>query len=363
MTQYIPENIRSMEEYKPNSGVFRIRLDANESPFPLSGGLKKKIESAVGGIMFNRYPDPGSEALISAFADRFNVDKSLVTAGNGSDELISLVFQSFTKYDDAVLTAMPDFSMYSFYPEVLGRRVIRYEKKYDRIDYDELYGLIRRENIKLIMFSNPCNPTGQLENAGEIAALASECGCIVVCDEAYMEFSSKNESLLDRVSKFDNLIVLKTMSKAFGIASLRVGFAVTNKLFADTLKKIKSPYNVNSLSQEIARIILTDGYGELKAGYMAISKEKFLLSSEIEKLCPALDANQLKTETNFVVIDTPRAAKIFNGLADAGIAVRYFGGDSPRLRITCGSPEENRELLSALRKIGLNNNERTGSKK
>ncbi|MBE6552352.1 MAG: histidinol-phosphate transaminase [Ruminococcaceae bacterium] len=346
MNKYIPEKIDRMTEYVPNKGDFSVRLDANESPYLPSEELRKRIEKAAFSAAFNRYPDASSEDLINAFCKRFGISPKQTAAGNGSDELINVISTVFLTPEDKVLICPPDFSMYAFYPETIGAEIVRVPRENGYVNSDEIIKYANEEKVKMILFSNPCNPSGRLMKKEEVVYILERTDCILVCDEAYMEFSSKDESVMELCGKYDRLIVLKTLSKAFGIAGLRVGFAVSNEDIGAAIRKVKSPYNVNSFSQAAATVILNDGWDEINEKYEIIKKNT-------EALRIALDGigyPSERTDTNFVLIRTERAKEIFDKLSLKGIAIRCFSSDN-LLRITCGTEKENEALIDALKSI------------
>jgi len=351
MNKYIPEKIGALEEYRPDTSYRKIRLDANESPFLMSGKMKEAAEKAAAELLSNRYPDPYAKKLISAFSKAYGIEYDNVVAGNGSDELISLIFTAFVNPGDKIVVTSPDFSMYAFYAELCGTEIIKYRKNdANEIDFAELEEVIKRENTKLVIFSNPCNPTGRSYSAETVARFFSSVNCIVVADEAYGEFSERNISVMDMAAENENLIVLKTLSKAFGMASLRVGFAVTNSEMASALRKVKSPYNLSTFSQEMGSIALSYA-DEIFAAAKDIGRRARLLKNDLEKLFGD-SAEVFDTDANFVFIDVrneERARNIQLSLADESIAIRRMNGRF--LRITCGSNEENICLLETLAKI------------
>lgn len=259
-TKYsLNDNIKNLTPYEPVHGDFDIRLDANESFFSLDNATKLKITTAINELDFNRYPDSSASKLISAFSDVYSLNPQNVTAGNGSDELISLIVGTFLSGDQKLLSFSHDFSMYKFYASTFGFDNVIYDKNEDlTVDIDKVITLANSDNIGAIIFSNPCNPTSLLMSKEDIIKLITNVNCLVVLDEAYMDFCDTNGSLLDSVCDYDNLIILKTSSKAVGLASIRLGFAVANTTITNALKSVKSPYNVNSISQAVGCIIFSD---------------------------------------------------------------------------------------------------------
>ena len=242
------EKIKDLKPYDPIQGSYRVRLDANESFLPLPQALVEEAKAAVERTAFNRYPDPAARELCQAFAACYGVKPEQVVAGNGSDELITVLFEAFLEKGDAFATVEPDFSMYAFNGHLHEARHVAIPKGKDlRLDVEAVAAACQREQVKLLIFSNPCNPTSLVCGREEMRKLiASLPDTLVVLDEAYMDFS--DQSLLGEVEDHPNLLVLRTCSKAFGMAALRLGFAVCGKTLAGALRAVKSPYNVNSLS-------------------------------------------------------------------------------------------------------------------
>ncbi len=358
MNPYLSEKIKKIDEYVPNEGHYRIRLDANECPYSLPLAIAASVSRRVAEIDFNRYPDPMATKLVKGFAEAYGVDAANVVAGNGSDELISLLCTSFLSKDDKVLFLAPDFSMYAFYSALAEAEVVTVEKNAQKyVDFQALKEQIKRENIRMVIFSNPCNPTGIVYSRNTLEDFVADCGCLCVIDEAYMEFSRMPEeaSVLHSIGAYPNLIVLKTLSKAFGLAALRLGFAVADRELIAGLYKTKSPYNVNAVSQAIGGAVL-EHMPLIRKQTEQIIRDTDAMYEILKGEMSDLGFTTYRTDTNFNVLryPTPAAAKaVFEALGKRGIAVRYTMRDA--LRITCGTEEENRQLIEALREIGVPN--------
>lgn len=351
----IPKKVRDIEAYTPNMTPVPVRLDANESPFLPSKGLLDKLSAAVRGIDFNRYPDPYATKLVSKFAALYNLSPNTVTAGNGSDELIGLIVSSFAGEGDNVCVAVPDFSMYSFYAYLAGAVSVKFVKNTDfSIDFDELSSEAEKNSAKIVLFSNPCNPTGWVAKREAVIDFIEKTDAIVVVDEAYMEFSPEDESVLDLVTKYDNLIVLKTLSKAYGSAALRLGFMVAGEALTEAIRKVKSPYNVNSVSQTFGEIIL-DSADEIQENVIKIKENLAYLRSELLKIKSDKIARILETSANFVYMqmesaDTARA--VYSALMEDGVAIRCMS--EGYLRISAGTREECEIFLDKFKKVLIN---------
>lgn len=344
MPYELNDKIKTLTPYDPITGDYKIRLDANESFIALS---PEKIKKAL-NINFNRYPDPYSVNLCRSFAKYYQVNANNVTAGNGSDELISLIAGAFFTPQDTILTLSNDFSMYRFYGNVFGIQTQVFEKKSDlTIDVDELIAYINENKIAGLIFSNPCNPTSLCLDRESVLKLVSSVNALVVVDEAYMDFA--DDSILDVCCEYDNVIVLKTCSKAIGLAAIRLGFAIANDTITKALRAVKSPYNVNTVTQNIGEIVLSD------QAYLEQCKQQILenrdeLYQEIIKLQRETDVFETvyETSTNFIFIKTDKAKDIFEELLKRSIAIRFMG---EYLRITTGTKQENAELIKALKEI------------
>ncbi len=254
MSYTLNNKIKELVPYEPISGTYKIRLDANECPDNLPDDIKKQIAKVMEEINYNRYPDPLAEKLINSFSEFYGIDPEFVTAGNGSDELIFLIESAFLEKGDKMLVVSPDFSMYRFYSSICEVECDTFFKDESLdIDVDALIEKINRDNVKLLLLSNPCNPTGRGVTAQNARKLVESTDALVILDEAYMDFW--DQSLLNEVENYDNLIIFRTASKAVGGAALRLGFAVANPVISRAIKAVKSPYNVNSISQAIGEVI------------------------------------------------------------------------------------------------------------
>lgn len=339
----ITEKLEKLTPYDPIQGEYKIRLDANESFISTDDDI---LARAVKGTELNRYPDPYAVKLTKAYSELYGISPDLVTAGNGSDELISIITACFLQKNDKVLCFAPDFSMYAFYSSLYELEVITLKKESDlSIDVDKAIGKINSENIKAVLFSNPCNPTSLGLDRDNVIKLVKSVNALVILDEAYMDFWGEENSLLKDTMEYDNLIVLRTCSKALGMAGLRLGFAVSNKLITEKLRAAKSPYNVNYLTQNVAEYLLSDKQEMLKRIQTCKDAKKELYEgltdckfSFFEKIYPSV--------TNFVFIKTANGKEIFEYLLSKSIAVRYMG---EYIRITAGTTEENKALLAALK--------------
>lgn len=345
-----PEKIVRLTAYEPITGEFPVRLDANESFLPLEQELSDRIQRAVAEVALNRYPDPFCVPLCRQFAQVYGLeDLSGVVAGNGSDELISILVSCLFDKGAKLLSLSPDFSMYSFYPSLYEMESVILEKGSDlTVNVDLILDFIRQNQVEALLFSNPCNPTSLGLSSKEVLRLVDSTEVLVIVDEAYMEFYG--DSVLLAVADRENLIVLKTCSKALGMASIRLGFAVTNPKLAQMLRTVKSPYNVSGITQAIGEQLLSDR-DYLRHCTREILKSRDWLQKELcqlESECSLIEKVYL-SDCNFVTVKMKNSSAIFEALLAHGIVVRCLNEEF--LRITAGSPADNARLIASLRQI------------
>lgn len=348
MAYVLTDKLSTLTPYIANEGSFDVRLDANESFINVNPALSAKINAEISKIALNRYPDPYAVKAVDAFAEFYNISPEFVTAGNGSDELISIITSCFLAKGDKVLTLTPDFSMYAFYGSLYELDVDIINKNHDlTINVERIITHCNEKNIKALIFSNPCNPTSLGLKRAEVIRILKEVKCLVIIDEAYMDFW--NESVLDLAGEFDNLVVLKTCSKSLGLAAVRMGFCIAGKTLTNAMKSAKSPYNTDSISQAITACVLSEK-SLLKAENEEIIASREKLYDEIVKLSknyPVLEV-VYESVTNFIFIKTSLSEEIFKALLKKSIAIRNMNGF---LRITAGSGNENLLLINELKTI------------
>ena len=338
------DKIKNLVPYEPISGTYEIRLDANECPVNLPGDIRAQLRERLDEIAFNRYPDPLAEHLVDSFAEYYGVDPEYVTAGNGSDELIFLIESAFLQKGDKMLVVAPDFSMYNFYSSICEVKCESFLKGEDlEIDVDALIDAVNSEGIDLVIFSNPCNPTGKGITRAEAEKLVSSVDALVILDEAYMDFWT--ESLLDKIGEYSNLIIFRTASKLVGAAALRLGFAVANPVISRAIKAVKSPYNVNSVSQAFGEIIYRNKDYLKNRQKTIVNCKEILYNGLVDIAETQSDITVYSSVANFVFVKTGRSREIWEFLKGKSIVVRLMG---EYLRITAGTENEVGAVLGAL---------------
>lgn len=331
---------KSLAKVKPYStardefkGVASVFLDANENPFPTD---------------FNRYPDPNQEKIKTALATLKDVNVDQILLGNGSDEVIDLLFRVFCEPGvDNVIIPQPTYGMYSVCAAIND---IEIRQPQLTSDFQlELSSIIKNvdTHTKLIFLCSPNNPSGNLLSQKDILQLLESFNGLIVVDEAYIDFSG-SPGLLPQLNKYTNLVVLQTFSKAWGLAGLRLGVGYASPEVTALLLKIKPPYNVNSLTQIIALAALENVAVKNEQVESIIQERNYLMEklnqfSFVSKVFPS-DANFILTQVN-------DAQLCYDYLLELGIIVRNRSSVvkcDNCLRITIGTKEENTKLIDAL---------------
>ena len=363
MAYELGKKVKQLKPYDASRRRRAIYLDTNESFLPVPKEMKRDLISLTRKVDLNRYPDPLAAKCCKAFGQYYGVDPALVTAGNGSDELISLITNGFFSRGDKILLTDPDFSMYAVNAQIAELDTVLYPKTEDyRIEPQALIDLAIREDCKGLIFSNPCNPTSQGVRKMPLRTLIKALpDVLVVVDEAYMDFW--NQSLINEAAEYDNLIVLRTASKALGAAAIRLGFAVSNKKLTKALRALKAPYNVSALTQAAGQALfkhpdlLKDALMEILAGRGFLAGALTKLESEWQDTPFAFQLIP-ESKTNFVVLrfaDKAKHKEIAEELKKRGILIRSF---PDYLRVTVGSNDENQAFLSALNALVFAANEK-----
>lgn len=338
LEQLIRPNILSLQPYSSArnefSGVEGIFLDANESPFG----------------KWNRYPDPFQDKLKQKLGQVKSIATENLFLGNGSDEIIDLCFRIFCEPGiDKALTFIPTYGMYKVSAAVnnVGLMELPLDENF-QIDAKSVLPFLNDKDLKLIFICSPNNPTGNGIDGVEF--ILENFNGIVVVDEAYIDFSKTN-SLSKKIGLYSNLIVIQTLSKAWGLASLRIGIAIANPAIVSILNKIKPPYNISQSNQDNALEALNQ-LRNFESKKKIILQQKEILKRALLKIDFVLKV--YPSEANFLLIKVTDANAIYNQLICNAIIIRNRDKVVNNcLRITIGTPEENNALIATLRTIQL----------
>ncbi|MFC4165468.1 histidinol-phosphate transaminase [Epilithonimonas zeae] len=319
------------DEFEGENGIF---LDANENPF---------------GVL-NRYPDPYQKRIKQKLSVINQISADNIFLGNGSDEVIDLAFRIFCEPgEDKVLTFSPTYGMYEVSANINDVELINLDLNNNfQINLETFKPYLNDENLKIIFICSPNNPTGN--SIQNIEYILENFNGIIFIDEAYIDFSPE-ESFKNKIKKYPNLIVSQTFSKAWGMASVRVGIAYASEEIIKFYNKTKPPYNISQLNQnEVLNALNDENIRLVQDDIKLILNEKKLLIQSLKEL--KLVKKIFPSDANFILIEVENADLIYQKLVEENVIVRNRNSVIKNcLRVTVGSPEENLKLIETLKSI------------
>jgi len=347
MSVVFRRNIARMEGYVPGEqpqGPGYIKLNTNENPYPPSPKVRRAILAGLGDPL-RLYPDPGATLLRRQAAVTYGFDLSRVVAGNGSDDLLAMVAKAFIGEGDALACPVPTYTLYDTLVRIQGGKVAG-------VPYPEDYSLpasLARKKARVTVVASPNSPSGTAVPFRTLAALADAVPGVLVVDEAYADFAE--ETALPLARERENVIVLRTFSKSFSLAGMRIGLGFAHPRIVEGLNKVKDSYNLSRLSIAAGTAALADiAWMERNAAKIRKTREALVTG------LPSVGFTPFPSQSNFVLARRTRpgpARPVYEALKRRKILVRYF--DTPRLadclRITVGTDEEVAALLSAMKAI------------
>lgn len=346
VTDNILPSVRDLAPYTLSATVAPIKLNQNESPWDVSEEFKARVLKRVSESPWHRYPDFHPADVLQGLGELHGLTGENVLIGNGSNELIQAMFAATVARGTSVAIPVPTFSLYKMMIAANEGECIEVPLKDDfTYDLDAWRALADAGEAHLLLCS-PNNPTGSTVSRDFVEELADRTQKLIIVDEAYVHFGK--EDLSGLVQSRDNVIVLRTFSKASGLASVRFGYALASKALVPELNKVKLPYNVGVFGLEVARAAI-EAPGILDEAAEPLVRERTRLQHAFEGM-PF--TRVLHGMANFVVVATPRAQELFDALFENGILIRNIGGYpmlNDHLRISVGTPEENDTLIAALR--------------
>ncbi|WP_303819261.1 histidinol-phosphate transaminase [Actinobacillus minor] len=342
---------KPIEELERELGITNIiKLASNENPFGFPESAKQAIINQLNDL--TRYPDANGFELKAAVSKKFGVAPNQVTLGNGSNDLLELFAHTFAGEKDEIIYSQYAFIVYPLVTKAINAVAREIPAKNWGHDLDGFLAAIN-EKTKLIFIANPNNPTGNFLTEAEVERFLAQVpeNVIVVLDEAYTEFTAENERLnsFGLLQKYPNLIISRSLSKAYGLAGLRIGYAASNPEIADLLNRVRQPFNCNSLALASAVAVMNDDEFVKK-----VAENNRLEMARYEAFCQAQGLEYIPSKGNFITIDFKQlAAPIYEALLREGVIVRPIAGYGMpnHLRISIGLPEENDRFFKALIKV------------
>jgi histidinol-phosphate aminotransferase len=344
--QLIRSEILALKAYHVADADGMVKLDAMENPYPLPAQMRRELAEVLARVDLNRYPDPSGRKLRELLAQKMRVPAGMeILLGNGSDDLIQIVTFACARPGAAMMFPAPTFIMYQMNAALSGMKAVRVELREDfSFDRDAFLAQMKAQPPALVFIAYPNNPTGVLYEEEDILAVLRAAPGLVVLDEAYHVFAQK--SFMPRLAEFPNLVVMRTVSK-LGLAGIRLGYLVGRPEWVAEFNKVRQAYNVNVLTQAAAAFVL-ERLEVLEQQAAKIRADRTGLGKALAAL-PGVTV--YPSATNFFLVRVPDAERTYQALLRQGVLVRNLNGPSLKncLRITVGTPDENRILLTAMR--------------
>jgi len=344
----VREEILALQAYHVAPAAGMVKLDAMENPYGLPPELRAELGELASATALNRYPDPAAPELRARLREAFAIPAGYeVLIGNGSDEIITMVTQALARPDAVMLAPEPSFAMYKMNAVYARMRYVGVPLAADfSLDAKRFLAAVEEHKPALTFIAYPNNPTGNLYAEEEVEAIIAASPGFVVLDEAYHAFAGK--TFMDRLARYPNLMVMRTVSK-LGLAGIRLGYAVARPEWIREFDKLRPPYNVNVLTQALATHVLAR-LDVLNAQAARIREDRASLAEALRGL-PGVTV--FPSEANFILARVPNADALYRALEARKVLVRNLHGGHPLLenclRFTVGTPEENQQLLTALR--------------
>jgi len=351
--KFYRDSLKKLKPYDPHEMPYKVKLNANENPYGLLDKIIEEILRKAKNLEYSRYPNANSVKLSEAVSSFWGLTRDNIVIGNGSDELIDYLIKAFSEKGRRVITTAPSFAMYKIYSIVNGANFVQIPLSQSdfSLNEDKILEEAKKEDSSIVFLAYPNAPTGNYFVEDKIIKIIEESGCLVVVDEAYYEFGKK--TFVPFISRYDNLVILRTFSKAYSIASLRVGYLFSNPEIINEIRKVKSPFNVNTFSQLAAQVVF-ENKEILKNSIEKIIRERERLTERINEITPF---KAHPSQTNFVLVEAGSKEDtdlVYDNLSKQGILVQtvsdpIFSSSRYFLRITVGNKEDNDILIDGLK--------------
>ena len=339
--------LRDISPYDPKYLPAEIIMSANENPLNIDEKLRKEIARAVKHVKFDRYPDPLANDLRDMIAEANGLEREQVLMGNGGDEMLFNVAMAWGGPGRKLLNMPPTFSVYAANARLIGTTVVDVLRRDDySIDEDAVIDRLSQGDIDYMMIASPNNPTGQLAREEFMLRVLESTDALVMVDEAYFEFSRR--TMRPYLAAHENLVILRTFSKAFSLAGVRLGYILGHPHVINEFIKVRQPYSVDTPSQVIGQIVY-ENRAQFEKGVEGIIAERERLMEGLKKL-PGVKV--YPSDANYILFKLEHADECWQYLLDRGILLRDFS-HAPLLenglRVTVGTADQNDDFLKQLR--------------
>lgn len=362
----VRSDLVNLEPYDPDMREVEVMLSANENSYGLPEQIRDEMARRMAQVPAHRYPEATSPRLRLLLAGLWGVAPQSVAVGNGGDELIFNLLLAFGGPERTAVVCPPTFSAYALYAQLTGTNVVNVRRT-DDFSLDEGAVLAAAAGAQMVFLTSPNNPTGNLVRPEFVRSLARSTDALVIVDEAYAEFADADASCMPLVADLPNVCVLRTLSKAYGLAGARIGYVVASPAVVDALLAVRQPYSVSRFDQAAAETVL-EMRSLLEPVVQALVRDRDALVSDLDALALELEGavgrpvlRTYPSRANFVLVrlssdaGLPSADEVHELLASQySVLVRNFSstpGLAGCLRLTVGTPAENRRLLEALRAV------------
>lgn len=341
--------LEQLVPYDPKYLPAKIMNSANENPQDVEEQIKREAMSAVRNVKLNRYPDPLANELRDLIAEANGLDRNQVLLGNGGDELLFNLALAYGGPGRKFLNMPPTFSVYQNNAQLTGTEVVNVPRLADySIDEQAVLDRVSRGDIDFVIVTSPNNPTGQLAPEDFVLKLLDATDALVMVDEAYFEFS--RTTLRPYLMQHKNLVLLRTFSKAFSLAGVRLGYLLGNECVIREFLKVRQPYSVDAVSQAIGKVVFQNR-AKFEPGIIQIISERQRM---LEELAAIPGVEPYPSDSNYILFKVAQAGQVWQQLFDQGILIRDFSKArylEGSLRVSVGTPQENDQFLAALRQI------------
>lgn len=338
--------LRGLVPYDPKYIPAEVMVSANENPDDVPESLRTDIMRAIRRVALNRYPDPLANGLRDLIAEANGLDRDQVLIGNGGDELLFDTALAWGGPGRVFLNMPPTFSVYEGNALLTGTSVVEVPRRADfRMDEDAVVARLSRGDVDFTILTSPNNPTGDAVSESFVRRVLEASDALVVVDEAYFEFSRKTVRPL--LENYENLVILRTFSKAFSLAGVRVGYLLGSERVLSEYKKVRQPYSVDAISQVVASTVY-ENRSKFVFGIERIVSERERMYEQLEKM-DGIEA--FPSESNFILLRMEGASDAWRELLARGVLVRDFSQTrylEDCLRVSVGTPQENDRFLQTL---------------
>lgn len=343
-------DLESMAPYMSPQMPARYRMNTNETPYAPPEALVEEVAEQLKKVALNRYPDRDATDLYEAIGDRMAWPRDGLWVANGSNEVFMHLFLGFGGPGRSTLLFEPTYSLHSLIPRIGNTKVVQLDRAEDlTIDLDAALAKVDDEMPEIVIVCSPNNPTGMCEPIATTKALLERAPGIVVVDEAYMEFTDDAKSVRPLLDTYENLVLVKTFSKAWRLAGVRIGYMLASPSLVEELARVRLPYHLSSITQLVGVAAIRHAAETLQL-VEAIAGERDRISAGLADM----DIRHYPSDANFVLFEVDDPPTTWKNLLDKGVLVRNYG-NAPRLarclRVTAGLPEETDAFLQAMREV------------